>query len=1000
MGDLRDEVDDLLEAGRVHPEELRELVETDESTETWAFDDVPLDSGAFGEIVSRGIVDKRGGEYALADRAAVVAALDGESTAERRNATDEDDGSVVADIRKSVLAIDVSSVWSLAATLGLVALFRLVPYPQVFRSETIVLSSNGPYYYRFLVEAAVRRTSGAYDFSILSELPADAAAGEPLFVATLWFLSELVGGTTRTTGTVMAWYPVVAGLLSAVFVYMIADRVTDDRRVAIAAVALLAIVPSHAFRTGLGFADHHAFDYFWLSLTALGLVTLTDSSVRDWTTWAWTGLFATGLAGQILAWEAGPLMIAPVSVYVIGRTVVDVRAERWCFGSMASILTGFAAAGAALALAHSALGWHTKSVVYGTILLFAVSIGAVATTELSTRFGGSPLQVTGLVAAGVVVSSLALTILVPDVATALDRGVAYFIRTEGIAETRSLFADDLGSIIAPLFQLGPVFFLAMPYIVWASVHTYRSQATGWLVATVYSWYFLLLSVLQIRFIGQLALFMAIFAGLGFVHLAAWVDLARYPAPFAETGESPSRILDGGAESGEGMGPTDGDPVLPEEYSRRQVLSTASLGLGVGGIGAVLTPLKHSQVTISNSLYRTGLAMRRYADRRGWDYPDNYVFSRWSRNRTLNYLVNGESFSYTFARRNFDDFLLSTDGGAWYRRLESLDRAGFVVVSSDIELPDSEGERLYTDLVDRWGERTGHYRAIWADDTASQKVYTLVPGATLTGRADPSGTESMAIDIDAGGETRQVNRPVVVNEFGVYETKIPYPGEYELGGLPVSISRADVETGGFAQTFDGPGLHHWSFNEGSGTKAHDYWGGHHGSASEANWTTTDGGTAFVFDEADTMTVRPVGFDTGEAWTTVLKVTPTGRTATQALFSDGGNQRGDNVLLMVHDSEFAVFQDRRGELTYFTLSEPFKQRTIHLAVTVTTGGVMRLYEDGTLTATREPASTAINVTTIGGAGVDYQFEGLFHDLRVYDSALSASEVVNLVDRASQS
>jgi dolichyl-diphosphooligosaccharide--protein glycosyltransferase len=73
----------------VTAEEVRELTEERPDLEPavvavldadppFAFEDVDLDSGSFGELVSRGIVEKHDGAYRVADRNAVDLGLSGD----------------------------------------------------------------------------------------------------------------------------------------------------------------------------------------------------------------------------------------------------------------------------------------------------------------------------------------------------------------------------------------------------------------------------------------------------------------------------------------------------------------------------------------------------------------------------------------------------------------------------------------------------------------------------------------------------------------------------------------------------------------------------------------------------------------------------------------------------------------------------------------------------------------------------------------------------------
>lgn len=129
-------------------------------------------------------------------------------------------------------------------------------------------------------------------------LPAGVATGEPLLVTTLWLGSLLFSGSEVAADHVVAWYPVLLALLTGVLVYGITVRASRDPRIGLAAVALLAVTPAHAFRTSVGFADHHAFDVFWLSLTAYALLVVL------------TGSDGTALPGRTRLCSASPASVS------------------------------------------------------------------------------------------------------------------------------------------------------------------------------------------------------------------------------------------------------------------------------------------------------------------------------------------------------------------------------------------------------------------------------------------------------------------------------------------------------------------------------------------------------------------------------------------------------------------------------------------------------------------------------------------------------------------
>lgn len=220
-----------------------EVLAVDDEQDGWTFDDIPLDSGQFGELVSAGIVEKNGDEYQVADPEAVRAALDGETVA-----TTENERSV-SPANALDFDFDARATGLLAAALAVVVLARTYAIGSVYRGGDIVLSGNDPYYYRYHVEQIAANAGNAADLGALSVLPNSVTHGEPLMVATLWWLASLLGGSKDVIGHVLAWYPVVSALVIAVLLYLLAAKVSSDRRIALASVLFLAIIPGHAFRT-------------------------------------------------------------------------------------------------------------------------------------------------------------------------------------------------------------------------------------------------------------------------------------------------------------------------------------------------------------------------------------------------------------------------------------------------------------------------------------------------------------------------------------------------------------------------------------------------------------------------------------------------------------------------------------------------------------------------------------------------------------------------------
>jgi dolichyl-diphosphooligosaccharide--protein glycosyltransferase len=739
---------------------LEIVLAVDEQAETWTFDDLEIDSGRFGELVSRDIVTAVGDRYRLADPEAVRGALE-QHSAEARDSTTS--GLLErAELSGSVPDFDRRTGVVVGAAVILVAMLRLVPLSDVYRNGDVVLSGNDPYHYRFLVEQLLQ----------FGHLPGDITTGEPLFAATATLVAEVLGGTATAAGHALAWYPVASAVVTATLVYLLALECTDDRRVALAAVLIFAVVPGHAFRTSFGFGDHHAFDYVWLALTALAvtkLATVDRRTLRSRRTGRLIGVAGLGIAFQVLAWDAGPLLLVPLALLVPVRATLDVLTDRSPLSAGIPLVVAlFLGAGIAVT-AYLVTGMQSPFIALTPAVLGCWAVFTLSLAAGADRFDWEPRYLVAGYAVFVLVGAVFVLNGPEAVRSTVFRRVFTLFRSDGIFETQSLFSG-----LEFLYQFGFALLLALPSMV---IGLGRSlEDDRWLVLTTYGWVFLLLAAIQVRFSGELAAFVAVFAGYSFVAVAGRLGLLA-----------------------RGLG-TGREPLGLPTWRSAAVLMV--LFLFVGGYGAIQASAMMDELTVDDEIYGTVSAIAADADERGLDYPENYVLSDWGDNRVYNYFVGGHSLNYTYARENYSRFAGSSNPEEWY--LNRFNRSiGYVVLA--LASDDANQQSTIYRLTRAYGSATstgsgvGHYRVIRVSEQRHRTAAAVVPGATIVGSAEANASVGVSTDVDVAGASFEYRRRTQVNEFGRWAITVAHPGRYDvrIGNrtTQVTIGESAVNGGG-------------------------------------------------------------------------------------------------------------------------------------------------------------------------------------------------------------
>lgn len=781
-----------------HPDGQRVLeavLAVDSELETWTFDDIEIDSGAFGELVSRGIVEKVDGEYQLADPADLRAILNGAPGA------DSDDDSTDGLTRGlSLPSVDWRAMTGLVVALCVVAGARMTAFASVFQRGYVILPGNDPYYYRYWLRELLADSLGVTDFSVLVDPPNGVSIKRPFSHVTNWFVAELLGGGEWAAETVAIWLPVVGSVLLGAMLYKLAVLLTRDVRVGIASVLVLAVTPVHAVYTGLGYLDHNVHQYFWLGVTLLTLgwlavdlqrhVDRTDetqtavrSHLRAAPTWGVAAVFGLSVAAGTHTWGGSPLLLLPLAGYIGLRVALDARADVSPLRASLPVLGGLAFGSVVSLILHLRWGWHSRFVASTPLLVFG---GAVVVTLLAELWRGRSLRYSGLLLSEAALAMSGIVLLrwlrPQEVTSALTRVGDLFVR-EGAIETASLFSTEYAVLGGPLYQLGMVFYIAVAVLGWICVVVTRRYEPGWLLLGTYSGFLLITAGIQARFAGQLAVPFSILGGVGIVYLLSAVDLARRPALFDPSTEP---------TAGDGSAP-DLSIAMPD---RDRAVYLLGIGVLIFGISLVFVPGLTAQTSYSGPQVAALAAIDDHATENDREFPANYVLSEWGDNRMYNYFVNGGSRSYQYAFNNYNSFRSGTDPTGWYDRFNG--RVGYVVVSA-VE-PDVSPETIQYQLLEDLGaggagqEAVSHYQLLSVDDERTAAAFAIVSGATIEGSGEPGETVAVSTEVTVDETTFTYQREVTVGNNGRFTVVVPYAGTYRVGPDRIEVAETDVKDG--------------------------------------------------------------------------------------------------------------------------------------------------------------------------------------------------------------
>jgi dolichyl-diphosphooligosaccharide--protein glycosyltransferase len=778
---------------------LETVLAVDDAESMWTFDDVELDSGTFGEIVDRGFVEKVDGEYRVTDREAVRAALEGEALKEIDKS---DSGS------RLELEINWPALAGLVVAVAVIALARTFHYKSVLVQGRVISPGNDPYFFRYWQDRLIEESSGPWDFGVLVNPPWDDGSfnQRPLTHATNWWVTELLGGDQWAADLVVAFLPLVFTILLAVVIYYLALLLTRDYRVGVASVVTLALAPIHAVYTGIGLLHHRYNQYLWFGLLLVtlgwlgvdivrrrdrvGTATAISEHLRDRKTWLVALGFALAFAAWTHSWGGSLELFVGLGAFVALRVCMDLRDGVSPGLVNLPLVLGFGV-GSALAMAlHLTLGWHGLPAPAMAVVTFLRVVGVVGLGEVWSRQGWSArslLLVQPIVALGGLVGAL---LVVGEMGAVVDTVLGSIGVNAGpdqvSSQSTSLYSAEAGFFLRPVVQIGIVFYIGLAMLVWCIKYVYRGYNPAWLLLCVITSHYLIVSGIQMRFAGRLVIVMSVFCGSGIVYLLSIVDLAREPVLFGEN------------DSKWGQGNQGVQNKLTESaFNIRRGGLILFMILLVFSANLIFLPTHMEDATHDRTHVVAAMEISGHAHSLDREYPENHVFAPWGKYRMYNYFVSGEAESESIGRYHYPKIYSWANPSAPFKYTDNRPTGYIVVTESPV--PTTENS-IYQNLFIK--ERSviddhtsGQYRLIHISNNGNLFVYAIVPGAEVLILGNQEQSISIEKEIAVSNNSYTYNRTVPLGADGRAILRIPYSGQYQVGGSVVNVTDTQIETGG-------------------------------------------------------------------------------------------------------------------------------------------------------------------------------------------------------------
>lgn len=398
--------------------------------------------------------------------------------------------------------------------LGLLAVgLRALPWPTVFASKGVFFAEPDAYYHLRRIAYSVAKFPAVLETDSYINFPSGAKPiWPPLFDWLLALVLWMLPGERSDAAMerLLAWAPPLLGALCVLGLYALARR-HFGRPVAILAAALLAVLPAHVWYSQLGFLDHHVAVALASTLVLWALLeTLRTDRLRP------ALALGTALGAALLLWPGCLLEAALAATALLARiagtadpALARARAHRFA--------AAFAVAAALVAPQGLTSEWprwgELSPLVLSRFQPLVLAAAALWLTGLAAlwRWTGVPRSAaTRLASAGALGAVLALLFAAgaPELRGGLADMWAWLARREEfqfvVAESEPLLTSERGArmagrLLTPLVWTSPALLAAL---VWLSRRRGPWPAgavvAGWCAA------FCVAALAQRRFVASLA----------------------------------------------------------------------------------------------------------------------------------------------------------------------------------------------------------------------------------------------------------------------------------------------------------------------------------------------------------------------------------------------------------------------------------------------------------------------------------------------------------------